>query len=107
MPGCAKLLTVPSLYLQANGYGGGYSAPAQVNGAAHAANHYGAVPAARQHFTASAEAYRAEHTLIVQGENVPDPLQSFDSAGFSAPIMDEVFKQSGVCGHVVVSGLPP
>ena len=76
--------------LQANGYGGGYAAPAQVNGAAHAANHYGAVPAARQHFAASADAYRAEHTLIVQGDNVPDPLQSFDSAGFSAPIMDEV-----------------
>lgn len=80
-----------SLFLQANGYGGGYGAPAQVNGAAHAANHYGATPAARQNFAASADAYRAEHTLIVQGDNVPDPLQSFDSAGFSGPIMDEVF----------------
>ena len=92
--------------LQANGYGG-YSAPAQVNGAAHAANHYGAVPAAQQHFAASADAYRAEHTLIVQGDNVPDPLQSFDSAGFSAPIMDEVLQHSGVVGHIFVSGLPP
>lgn len=38
----------------------------------------------------STQAYRAEHGLVVEGDNVPDPLQSFDSAGFSAPIMDEV-----------------
>lgn len=38
----------------------------------------------------STEAYRAEHGLVVEGEGVPDPLQSFESAGFSGPIMDEV-----------------
>ena len=77
---------------QANGYGGGHAAPAQANGHAHGAGQYGAaVPAARQNFAATADAYRAEHGLIVQGEGVPDPLQSFESAGFSAPIMDEVF----------------
>lgn len=90
MLGCPCCSRCVRYLFQANGYGGGYAAPAQVNGAAHAANHYGAVPAARQHFAASADAYRAEHTLIVQGDNVPDPLQSFDSANFSAPIMDEV-----------------
>ncbi|KAA6428079.1 MAG: RNA helicase DRH1 [Trebouxia sp. A1-2] len=73
----------------ANGYGA-YGAPVQTNGHAHAANAYGAVPAARQNFASSTEAYRAEHGLIVQGEGVPDPLQSFDSANFSPAIMDEI-----------------
>ena len=72
--------------LQANGYGG-YAAPAPANGHS---NHYGSVPSARQNFSMSTEAYRAEHGLVVEGEGVPDPLQSFDSAGFSGPIMDEV-----------------
>ncbi len=75
---------------QANGYGA-YGAPAQTNGHAHTANAYGAAPAARQNFASSTEAYRAEHGLIIQGEGVPDPLQSFDSANFSPAIMDEVF----------------
>ncbi len=88
------VLTPALSTVQANGYGA-YGAPVQTNGHAHAANAYGAVPAARQNFASSTEAYRAEHGLIVQGEGVPDPLQSFDSANFSPAIMDEVFSILG------------
>ena len=76
-----------TVFLQANGYGGGYAAPA-----AHAnghSNHYGERPT-QGNFAQSADGYRAEHGLVVEGEGVPDPLQTFESAGFSAPIMDEV-----------------
>lgn len=48
------------------------------------------LPAIEQNFALTAEQYRAEHSLVVQGDRVPDPLQTFESAGFSSNIMDEV-----------------
>lgn len=38
----------------------------------------------------SSDDYRRKHDLIVQGQAVPEPLQSFDAAGFTSGIMDEV-----------------
>ena len=38
----------------------------------------------------SPDDYRREHDLVVQGQAVPEPIQSFDAAGFTAGIMDEV-----------------
>lgn len=49
------------------------------------------LPASQQSFTMSCESYRAEHTLVVQGDRVPAPLQTFEAAGFSSSIMDEVY----------------
>ena len=48
------------------------------------------LPAGRQDFAMSADAYRREHGLVVQGASVPDPLQTFESVGFPHNIMDEV-----------------
>lgn len=101
--GVAAAIKTPGYNSQANGYGG-YAAPAQTNGHS---NHYGAVPSSTQNFALSTQAYRAEHGLIVEGDNVPDPLQSFDSAGFSAPIMDEVYQSITAKHACVVMKLPP
>ena len=88
------------LLQQANGYAGSYAAPAQANGHAHGSGHYAAAaPSSRQNFAQSADAYRAEHSLVVQGDSVPDPLQSFESAGFPAPVMDEVLLTCLNSGH--------
>ncbi len=38
----------------------------------------------------SASDYRRQHDIIVQGDNVPDPLQTFESVGFPPDILDEV-----------------
>ncbi len=73
------MLQVPS----SNGHSNGVAAPA--NG--HAKH---VIPAAGQNFTMSMEQYRAEHGLVVQGDRVPDPLQTFESVGFTSNIMDEV-----------------
>ncbi len=48
------------------------------------------LPAGEQSFTLSTEQYRAEHGLVVQGDRVPPPLQTFESVGFASVIMDEV-----------------
>ncbi|EIE25575.1 DEAD-domain-containing protein [Coccomyxa subellipsoidea C-169] len=66
-----------------NGHSNGVAAPA--NG--HAKH---VIPAAGQNFTMSMEQYRAEHGLVVQGDRVPDPLQTFESVGFTSNIMDEI-----------------
>lgn len=49
------------------------------------------LPASQQIFSMSCEAYRAEHGLVVQGQSVPAPLQTFEAAGFSENIMSEVY----------------
>lgn len=49
------------------------------------------LPSGQQNFTMSCAAYRAEHGLVVQGDSVPEPLQTFEAAGFSSNVMDEVF----------------
>lgn len=36
------------------------------------------------------EEYRREHDLTVMGDNVPPPIQSFEAAGFTPDILDEV-----------------
>ena len=61
---------------------------AHANGNGNAAH---ILPASQQSFAMSCEAYRAEHQLIVQGDRVPAPLQTFEAAGFSGNIMDEVY----------------
>ena len=38
----------------------------------------------------SAQAYRQQHGLLVQGRDVPDPFQTFESAGFGRDILAEV-----------------
>ena len=43
-------------------------------------------------YTLSAEEYRAKHDLTVLGDNAPDPIQDFQSAGFTPDILDEVLK---------------
>ena len=47
----------------------------------------------------SADDYRRKHDLVVQGQGVPEPIQSFDAAGFAPGIMDEVYYpvQAGPC----------
>ena len=73
---------------------GGTNGYASNGGMAHAngnGNASLALPASQQSFSMSCEAYRAEHQLIVQGDRVPVPLQTFEAAGFSSSIMDEVY----------------
>ncbi|GLI61281.1 hypothetical protein VaNZ11_003630 [Volvox africanus] len=38
----------------------------------------------------SAPEYRRQHDISVQGDHVPDPLQTFESVGFPADILDEI-----------------
>ncbi|GIL49348.1 hypothetical protein Vafri_5723 [Volvox africanus] len=38
----------------------------------------------------SALEYRRQHDISVQGDHVPDPLQTFESVGFPADILDEI-----------------
>lgn len=38
----------------------------------------------------SASEYRRQHDITVQGSDVPDPLQTFESVGFPPDILDEV-----------------
>ena len=76
-----------------NGYGGssapysnGYGSSAAADGPkAHS------LPADRQTFASTADEYRQREGLRVEGQDVPDPLQSFDSVGFPRAIMDEVY----------------
>ncbi len=50
----------------------------------------------KQHTTAtkadpvSADEYRRQHHLSVQGDTAPEPFQLFEQAPFSSDIMDEV-----------------
>ena len=41
------------------------------------------LPSGQQNFTMSCAAYRAEHGLVVQGDSVPEPLQTFEGRGAS------------------------
>lgn len=41
-------------------------------------------------FAMSAQEYRQQHGLLVQGRDVPDPFQTFESAGFGRDILAEV-----------------
>ena len=69
------LLKLPGLLLQAaNGHANGYAS----NGVS------------RSNFAMSAQAYRQQHGLLVQGRDVPDPFQTFESAGFGRDILAEV-----------------
>ena len=56
----------------------------------------------------SADDYRSKHDLIVQGQGVPDPIQSFDATGFQPGIMDEVHYsvQAGVSMRHLTLSLP-
>ena len=71
------------------------------------------LPAGEQNFRMSTEAYRAEHGLVVQGERVPAPLQTFESVGFPNNIMDEVLHRGltqawlAAAAHAAAAGLPP
>ncbi|KXZ44396.1 hypothetical protein GPECTOR_68g367 [Gonium pectorale] len=38
----------------------------------------------------SASEYRRQHDISVQGDHVPDPLQTFESVGFPPDILDEI-----------------
>ncbi|KAG2452819.1 hypothetical protein HYH02_002165 [Chlamydomonas schloesseri] len=38
----------------------------------------------------SASDYRRQHDISVQGDHVPEPLQTFESVGFPADILDEI-----------------
>ncbi|KAK9819794.1 hypothetical protein WJX72_002458 [[Myrmecia] bisecta] len=49
-----------------------------------------ATTAARGNYDMSASAYRAQHDLVVMGDRVPDPIQSFEAVGFTSDIMDEI-----------------
>ena len=90
------LLTASAGCLQAsNGYGGssapyanGYGSSAAAEGPKAIAH---SLPADRQNFNLSASEYREREGLRVEGSDVPDPLQSFDSVGFPRAIMDEVY----------------
>ena len=67
-----------------NGYAnGGYTANGTSNG-------YHKAPA-QPAYDLTPEEYRSKHDLVVLGDSVPDPIQSFDAAGFTPDIMDEVF----------------
>lgn len=72
----------------ANGYG------SYGNGHQAAGNGYGqsnAYPEPRGgNFDLSADEYRRQHDLTVMGDNVPEPFQTFESAGFTQDILDEV-----------------
>ncbi len=89
---------------------GGGAAPASYSngGAKHT------LPAGEQNFRMSTEAYRAEHGLVVQGDRVPPPLQTFESVGFPNNIMDEVLHSGptqsvwlAAAAHAAAAGLPP
>ena len=56
---------------------------------AHASSN-AAPPAASGNYAMTADEYRQKHDLIVQGYNCPDPVQTFEGAGFSRDILDEV-----------------
>ena len=43
-------------------------------------------------YALSAEEYRAKHDLTIMGDNAPDPIQDFQSAGFTPDILDEVLR---------------
>lgn len=43
-------------------------------------------------YSLSAEEYRRKHDLTVMGDNTPDPIQDFQSAGFTQDILDEVLQ---------------
>ena len=43
--------------------------------------------------------YRRAHDLIVEGADVPEPMQTFESVGFPADILDEVGGCIGVVGN--------
>jgi hypothetical protein len=103
--------------VQANGNGAASGAP----------NDYGVVkPQGSHNFPLTTEEYRQEHSLVVEGdrysgEPVPEPLQTFESAGFPRDILDEValLAQRGLraarrwprsalaCQHSFLSGRHP
>ena len=69
-------LKLPGLLLQAaNGHANGYAS----NGVGRSSS-----------FAMSAQEYRQQHGLLVQGRDVPDPFQTFESAGFGRDILAEV-----------------
>ena len=72
----------------ANGYANGGGTGAAVAEATPSAQHQ--LPAGKQSFKLSTEEYRQAHTLVVEGHDVPAPLQDFESVGFPRAIMDEV-----------------
>ena len=94
----------------ANGYGAsaGYANGYAGNGAVAAAavqplEHR--LPAGKQSFKLSADEYRRAHDLVVEGHDVPDPLQEFDSVGFPRAIMDEVLQH--LPARAQLAGLTP
>lgn len=48
-------------------------------------------------FVTSAE-YKRQHDIVVQGDHVPEPLQTFESVGFPRDVLEEV-----ICRPVVVA----
>lgn len=46
-------------------------------------------PVSTDGFMSSAD-YRRQHDISVQGDHVPEPLQTFESVGFPPDILDEV-----------------
>lgn len=79
---------VEDLQASSNGHNGHGAMAYSANGNGNVAH---TLPAGQQSFSMSCEAYRAEHGLVVQGGSVPEPLQTFEAAGFSSNIMDEVY----------------
>ncbi len=77
---------------QTNGYsnGGSYGGAAAGGGTVLGSG----APVGNHTFELTADEYRRKHELTVTGDStdraVPDPLQTFESAGFPRDIMDEV-----------------
>ena len=79
--------------METNGYGGHGAS----NG--HAQHQSYAPSAAAGTYALSAEEYKAKHDLTVIGDNAPDPIQDFQSAGFTHDILDEVSRPAQPFQH--------
>ena len=80
-----------------NGYSADpYAAVAQPSSYSAHASSNAYPPAASGNYAMTADEYRQKHDLIAQGDNCPDPVQTFEGAGFSRDILDEVSSEKPV-----------
>lgn len=76
----------------ANGHSYGHSnGPSSVSQSHHAHIPTQAQPAAHSGPVTPAE-YRRQHDLHVQGDNLPDPYQTFEAANFPRDILEEIYR---------------
>ena len=90
-------------YDMSNGYHTKDSYAAEEPSYAPASNGNAYPPATDAAYELSADEYRRKHDLTVQGDSCPDPIQTFEGAGFTADIMDEVLSGQRFTGLYTLS----